>query len=168
MTVSNRGTLAKEGSSAKSELISGLTLASQRAFLQKTNKHYFDGKCMKCLDVHTKLHFCNPPNSHWSSGGVEVNFPQNCFFPRNWTKVKIWSENSCSPTPTHHGSEVELNWQMYFCTKSCMNIHICIKKSCSFIPTSDGVWVNLHRKGFARIKWNAQICKENWCLATYT
>ena len=39
MTVSNGGrTLAKEGSSAKSELVSGLTLASQRSFLRKTNE----------------------------------------------------------------------------------------------------------------------------------
>ena len=41
MTVSNGGrTLPKEGSSAKFELILGLTLASQRSFLWKTNEHF--------------------------------------------------------------------------------------------------------------------------------
>ena len=38
------------------------------------NKHYFDGKCMKCLDVHMKLHFCQPFTVHWTSGVVAVNF----------------------------------------------------------------------------------------------
>ena len=33
-------------------------------------KNYFDGKCMKCLDVHTKLHFIQPFTPHWSSGEV--------------------------------------------------------------------------------------------------
>ena len=37
----NGGTSAKEGSSAKFELISGLTLASQRSFLRKTNNVFF-------------------------------------------------------------------------------------------------------------------------------
>ena len=46
MTVSNGGTSAKEGSSAKFELISGLTLASQRSFLWKTNK------CLLSYTVH--------------------------------------------------------------------------------------------------------------------
>ena len=43
-------------------------------------KNYLDGKCIKCLDLHTELQFCQPPTPHWSTDEVGVNIPSKFFF----------------------------------------------------------------------------------------
>ena len=123
MTVSNGGrTLPKEGSSAKFELILGLTLASQRSFLWKTNEHFPIYLIGNPINVSW-----NPQNmAHFSKmitlrghmpmftlkmnvfPSISLETPQMCWDPQNMAHFSqddqfegshayVYSKNECFP-----------------------------------------------------------------------
>ena len=120
-------------------------------------KNHFDGRCMKCPDLHTKLHVCQPVTLQMGRMGVSLLKHLLLGITSN---IKHWIENPCLAIPTAHVVGVRASLLKCF-ARYCIKCSELYKKSQACHSCTLVGWGQfLNQSVFARIEWNIQIYIE--------